>query len=467
MVVQAKDQRASASDLSAMQQKLKGGEVYAGIDVLTAALSFALVGSAFTSECFFMQMLFASGSFQFLAYVAFLGRLVHLVSGIYLLSRINNDSNPLFKMMNNLMRTGTPPFSSRVFSVLSLLCVVDVTLVSYMPWLKSGFAEKTRGYPTRFVFLLCVYDKLLQTTILLACQGVYFKHVLAVVANLRSTPLSVVFLGLNLSITALVFVVSFVEATNKTSSLKEWEKEDKRSSISQGVNPLHEQQQQQLQKRYRQQQQGQGQGQGQGQVEMTGLPMTLESAAHVDLFSYPVDDIPEHLRRLSLEHRQSLDRRPDRASLQGGPRLSDVGRSGSSSPGQAQTRASASPGLHAARGSQHLSPRPLDELQPRPVTINPTAADDGNGGAAHGRVSLRISSGGKSSPIHPHPRPHHIQPQPQLQPSTTHHGVSPVGEPARLVLANHPPSLGHAAALRVESRPRSPSNRHGKLHFAR
>jgi hypothetical protein len=68
--------------------------------------------------------------------------------------------------------------------VLSLLCLLDATLVPFLPWLDSGFAEKTGGYPTRAVFLLCVYSKIGQSLLVLVCQVVYIKHVLEVAATL-------------------------------------------------------------------------------------------------------------------------------------------------------------------------------------------------------------------------------------------------------------------------------------------
>jgi len=182
-------------------------------------LGMALIGAGFVSECFLLQMLFASDSFQYLGMLAAPGRAVHFAAGLFVLVKVNSHEHALHRLMNDEMRVG-----NKVFSVVSLLCLLDATLVPFLPWLDSGFAEKTSGYPTRAVFLLCVYSKIGQSLLVLVCQVVYLKHVLEVAATLPAMPASVAFLALNIAVTGLVFVINLVEAANKTSSLRDWER---------------------------------------------------------------------------------------------------------------------------------------------------------------------------------------------------------------------------------------------------
>lgn len=238
-------------------------------------------------------MLFISSSFLYLCYVAFLGRLVHLTVGIYLLVKINSENNPLHKMMNNWMRA-----NNKIFSAITLLVLIDVTMIPYLPWLDRTFVSNTKGFPTKKVFLMCVYSKILQTLLITACQAVYFKHVLEVASTLPSIPTSVAFLAVNIAITGLVLILNVVDAANKTSLLREWEEEDKRKQqtlenrLISGTNPIHSKRQ--SFERHA--------AEVAGEVEM--------SPSHYR--AYPSEDTSGALSRLSLEH--STSRSKDRHS---------------------------------------------------------------------------------------------------------------------------------------------------------
>ena len=197
----------------------KGGRVVQ-LNLSEVLLDFSLVGSAFISECFFINILFQYASTRHLAGVAFAGRFIHLAVGSLLIYLVNHPSislpgglaplpqQPLRRLCNmKLFKENI-----KLYGLLCLWGTVDVTLFRYLPWLHSQFSVETKGFPSPFLFILCVFSKLLQAFLLLSCQLV----VLA--AGARNVP----FQAFNLAVNVLSLLVNLVAAVLWTGFLSDW-----------------------------------------------------------------------------------------------------------------------------------------------------------------------------------------------------------------------------------------------------
>ena len=108
-----------------------------------------------------------------------------------------------------------------------LLGTFDVTLFRYFPWLHSQFSVETKGYPSPFVFGLCVSSKLLQSLFTISCQ------IVVLVGSSRDAS----FLIVNVTVTVLIFLVNAVEAVLWSGFMQEWQTAGAKSesAMSSGV----------------------------------------------------------------------------------------------------------------------------------------------------------------------------------------------------------------------------------------
>jgi len=230
--------------VQALEQSLKkkGGRIVK-LRLLDVLVDFGLIGSAFTSEIFFLILLLSSGPFRHLARIILVGRAIHLTAALLLVYLFNNPSakfswgsiqlprTPLRQMCNTKNFTE----SIKLWGLVCVLGVADVTLFRYLPWLHSQFSVETKGFPSPFVFITCVSCKLLQTLMTISCQIVY----------LSATTSDLVFLAVNVAVTALTFLVNAVAALLWWGFLDDWQTADgSQSSPALSIarvstNPLH------------------------------------------------------------------------------------------------------------------------------------------------------------------------------------------------------------------------------------
>ena len=89
-----------------------------------------------------------------------------------------------------------------------------------MPWKKSTFSENTIGLPSPLVYRVCVYSKLLQSAIVIATQVVYLAHIVDLGPG--RTLYSLSFLGVNMGVTLVIFLVNLADAWQSSSQLESW-----------------------------------------------------------------------------------------------------------------------------------------------------------------------------------------------------------------------------------------------------
>ena len=209
-----------ASVVQALEQSFerKGGRVVS-LKLYAVLLDFGLTGSAFVSECFFIALLWSSSQFRHLAGVVFVGRIIHLTAGSAMIYLLTNPSASLPRPfqprqpLRQLINLKNFKENIKLCGVLCLLGALDVTLFRYLPWLHSQFSAETKGYPSPFVFGLCIASKLLQSLFIISCQIVF----------LAGSSRDASFLAVNVSVTVLVFLVNAVEAVLWSGFMQEWQ----------------------------------------------------------------------------------------------------------------------------------------------------------------------------------------------------------------------------------------------------
>jgi hypothetical protein len=209
-----------ASVVQALEQSLdrKGGRVI-NLKLHEVLLDFGLIGSAFVSECFFIALLLNSSQYRHLAGVVFVGRIIHLTAGSAMIYLLTNPSASLpwpwqpRQPLRQLINLKNFKHNIKLCGVLCVLGTFDVTLFRYLPWLHSQFSVETKGFPSPFVFGVCIASKLLQSLFTISCEIVFFA------GSSRDAS----FLAFNVSVTVLVFLVNVVEAVLWSGFLQEWQ----------------------------------------------------------------------------------------------------------------------------------------------------------------------------------------------------------------------------------------------------
>ena len=209
------------------QMKQQQPAVYQ-IGLVDGIVAMTLVGTAFASEMFLVHAMMGttSGSGTFLGFSSgivlgfsvLVGRLLHLpVTGFLLRSMFGGKAYNLASYLHQDLVFG----SAKIFGIVALFGMIDVSVVRYFPWLSSPFSRKTNGFPTMTVFRVCVLTKLVQSVVTVGCQISYFFLVnSAIMADTPQARQSFAFLCINLATTVLLVVLNAFEYIMKGSILK-------------------------------------------------------------------------------------------------------------------------------------------------------------------------------------------------------------------------------------------------------
>lgn len=138
---------------------------------------------------------------------------MHLPAALYLLSKMfvgSGSGDP--PVYGNLLEQDMILQGSKVWGLVAIVGMADVTVLRYFPWLESEFASKSGGFPCSGVFMVCLSTKLFQSCATVACQVSYFVIVNAG-ADMGSMAAS--FLILNMVTTSLLVVLNGLEVIMK------------------------------------------------------------------------------------------------------------------------------------------------------------------------------------------------------------------------------------------------------------
>lgn len=143
--------------------------LYSQVRLLSVCFDFAMVGYHLTSEVVYIVVLFTENLRKF-AILIIIIRSLSLVCGGYELVVSNGiGGNAKYYYKDKLHQTLLASQAS-LFSLLSLLTILDQSLIRYYPWKETIYTLQTRGFPDQHLFKVGILTKLSQLLMTLIVQ---------------------------------------------------------------------------------------------------------------------------------------------------------------------------------------------------------------------------------------------------------------------------------------------------------
>lgn len=128
------------------------------------AAEMVVLGLDITSDILYIISLYSFYSFVGIATVLVTLRVVHPCTSVYILYCImgKDKANDHY---SKLIDNKDIAQNAKVYGILLITAVLEVTTIKFLPWRKSKFSEVSGGYPDMFTFRLCAYSKMVQSIV--------------------------------------------------------------------------------------------------------------------------------------------------------------------------------------------------------------------------------------------------------------------------------------------------------------
>ena len=164
----------------------------------TTVAQMSLLGSGLISEMYLVNFLW-DGQYKYLGILILVSRLLHALPTAYVFLSIIGP-NAYSAYFVNMLNMDHLLSKSKAYGALGFMSVLEVSLLRYLPWRDTLFAERSGGYPSMFMLRLLSSTKLTQSIITVACQFTFLIQVNDKFMA-ETTSSALVFLYLNMSTT--------------------------------------------------------------------------------------------------------------------------------------------------------------------------------------------------------------------------------------------------------------------------
>ena len=213
-----------AGDDNTMQGRQEG-EVQQKVGQLSIFLGLvkgALPGFSFGSEAVLIIGIMPVS--PILAGTMIVFRLVHIVATLFLITILFGS-----KSTREYLRNGSSAFLKEavtwselfhydfakskipITGVMLILCACDISLVQMLPWNNTAFFKESKGFPSKSLMRFALGADMVQASVSALCSIIYIGSAMSADAkNPTTSSQAQVFFGLNITVSLLTVIVSFV-----------------------------------------------------------------------------------------------------------------------------------------------------------------------------------------------------------------------------------------------------------------
>ena len=179
-------------------------------------LDIVLLNNGFVTEILLLVVVLSNGSdsaYFSIGVAMIVGRLLHHVPAVVIIYRILGPRR-ISRRYLALMDESHFLDNSMLYGLITMLTLVELPYLRYLPWFASSFSKGSRGLPDMFAVRSVTFTKLLQTAVTVVCQTTYLVLINrnAVSNGLHSiSPLSLAVFSIGIVSSLFVFAMSLVE----------------------------------------------------------------------------------------------------------------------------------------------------------------------------------------------------------------------------------------------------------------
>ena len=186
------------------------------LDRMQVVFKSALPGFSFGSEMFLIFGMWREAPGIARTMLAF--RLLHPLLLVYIMCVVFSSGrvketltlySPQAKLWRTYMHMDIAREMLPTVSVVTILCMGDITLVQMLPWKRSVFYTESKGFPSLSLLQLCSSVKTLQSTVSMVCQISYLAAN-STLDNPTTTPQAKALFGLNICVSIATVVMGLV-----------------------------------------------------------------------------------------------------------------------------------------------------------------------------------------------------------------------------------------------------------------